>query len=91
MKGSPFRKRYVLLRCKDSDIMKDIEKFAAERYRARIKLAENGFLILLTNQFQKESLCSHIESYFRSAKVITVSGTIRKCMKIMSNQIDASS
>lgn len=91
MKGSLFRKRYVLLNCSNSDDLRAIEKFAVERYRARVKLMENGFLILLTNQFQKESICSNIESLFRSARIVTVSGTIRKCLRIMKNQIDASS
>jgi hypothetical protein len=91
MKGSLFRKRYILLNCEDSDIMQAVEKFAMERYRARIKLRENRYIILLTNQFQKESLCSNIESMFRSARIVTVSGTIRKCLRIMKDQIDASS
>ncbi|MFG1518986.1 MAG: hypothetical protein AAE977_00715 [Thermoplasmataceae archaeon] len=91
MKGSQFRKRYVLLSCENIDVMRAVEKFAVERYRARVKLREGSFLILLTNQFQKESLCSNIESMFRSAGIVTVSGTIRKCLKTMKDQIDASS
>lgn len=91
MKGSLFRKRYVLLSCENSDDMSRIEKFAAERYRARAKLKQNNFLIILTNQFQKESLCSNLESGFRSARIIMVSGTIRKCLRIIKNQTDASS
>ena len=48
-------------------------------FGARKKANGDRYLIVLTDQFRKDSLCSFVEAEFPECSVITVSGSIRKC------------
>ena len=50
-----------------------------EKYRTQ------AHSIILTDQFLKDQVCKHIEKYSSIAKVITVSGTIKKCKNTINN------
>ncbi len=47
------------------------------------KFAEGKYAVVLTDQIRKEAVCSMIESGFPVITVVTVSGTINKCRKVM--------
>ncbi len=49
----------------------------------RLKFIEGRYAIFLSDQFSKNEACSTILHEFNDIGVITVSGTIRKCKKIM--------
>ncbi len=79
MKGSAIRKRYILVRGTGTDEMKPSLDAILSRFGARTKYTASGYAILLTDQYQKDSLCRYIEENIPSLHVITVSGTIKKC------------
>ncbi|MCL4329372.1 MAG: hypothetical protein M1533_00005 [Candidatus Thermoplasmatota archaeon] len=78
MKGSLLRKRYVLLRCPLS-LQPRLSENLLSSFGARKKAYGDRYLIVLTDQFKKDSLCTFVEAEFPECSVITVSGSIRKC------------
>lgn len=84
MKGSIFRKRYVLIYGENlSQKIRLLEKELYRIYRSKRKYSENNYAIFLTNQFYKESLTEFISKNFKDVEILTVSGTIKKCKTII--------
>lgn len=84
VKGSIYRKRYVLV-C--SDLPQDLRRLENELYRiyrSRKKYHEENYAIFLTDQFYKDGLTEFITKKFPTVGIVTVSGTIRKCKTVMS-------
>ncbi len=78
MKGSLHRKRYVLLSCPTS-IQPKLSDALLSSFGCRRKASGEKYLIVLTDQFMKDSVCGFAESSFPECRVITVSGSIKKC------------
>ena len=81
MKGSPYRKRYILVEFSE---MKSADYLSVECRRifnTREKFRNRSFIIIKTDQFLKDQVCSYISNRIKGVKIITVSGTIRKCKK----------
>ena len=49
------------------------------KFGSKMKFREDPYAIVLTDQFQKDTLCHFIEKELAGIAVITVSGTIKKC------------
>ena len=49
------------------------------KFGSKLKFREDPYAIVLTDQFQKDSLCLYIEKDLKGIVVVTVSGTIKKC------------
>lgn len=81
MKSSPVRKRYVLVLYGKTDLRR-MEKKLSEKFSVRVKHADQKFAIFRTSQFDKDEFCSAIGRQFPEVSIITVSGTIRKCLKV---------
>ncbi len=50
-----------------------------KRFGSKMKFREDPYAIVLTDQFQKNTLCLYIEKDLKGTVVVTVSGTIKKC------------
>ena len=83
MKGNPLRKRYILLFSRDSGFTRDTCRSIERATAARLKFTEGKYAIFLSDQFRKNEACSTISHEFSGVSVVTVSGTIRKCKRIM--------
>ena len=82
MKGSIYRKRYILVYADmDQRRISALDKNLFRIFRCRKKYSEQKYLIFLTNQFLREQVVEYINENFRPAMVLTVSGTIKKCKK----------
>ncbi len=86
LKGSTIRKRYILVLW-DSDAEKN-DRYIYNYYQVKRKYRNNNFSVLMCDQLNKKAVCSIIEK--RGGKIITVSGTIKKCKASMINVIDHS-
>lgn len=74
-----YRKRYVLIKQgKDGNLEIALDKIRT-KFGSKMKFSEGSYAIVLTDQFQKDSLCRYIEKELKGIAVITVSGTIKKC------------
>lgn len=83
LKGSPIRRRYILLQVGSEAVLQEAMSRAYHRYRCRTRFTSGNYGIVLTDQFHKEAVCDFLESSFPNLRIITVSGTIRKCKKMM--------
>lgn len=84
MKGSEFRKRYVVVYSgKLSDILPTLERELSSVYRARRKYASGDYAIFLTNQFYKDQLIETVRKNFPGAEPIVTSGTMKKCKAVI--------
>jgi hypothetical protein len=87
VKGSIYRKRYVLVYADTGpEKAKSMEKQLFRLFRCKRKYHEHPYLIFLTNQFQREDVVAFINRD-PSFRTLTVSGTIRKCKKVMKEHI----
>ncbi len=77
VKSSIYRKRYILVKG-------NIEHKYILDYGVKIKFSNDGYTILLANQFNKDTIIRLLKRY--GYDVVYVSGTIKKCKKIMSMQ-----
>jgi hypothetical protein len=79
LKGSVYRKRYVLIKQGiEGNLEMALDKIRA-KFGSKLKFREGDYAIVLTDQFQKDNLCSYIENGLNDIAIITVSGTIKKC------------
>ncbi len=84
MKGSLYRKRYVLLKAEnDGSLDSGLDQIRL-KFGSRMKFREGAYAIVLTDQFQKDALCRFVTVGLKGVSVVTVSGTIRKCKKKIS-------
>jgi hypothetical protein len=86
VKGSPFRKRYVLVYSSSmEDIIQQLEKDLFSFFHSKRKFLEGPYAIFLTDQFKKKRLIEYINS--KSPEVVTLitSGTVLKCKKFMAS------
>ena len=85
MKGNPLRKRYVLVRI--GNLQKRLSFIDRELYRlfrAKRKYMEGNYAIYLTDQFTMGPFVSYFNQKINEAETLYVSGTIRKCRKVIS-------
>lgn len=86
MKGSPFRKRYVLVYSSSmEDIIRKLEKDLFSVFHAKRKFLEGSYAIFLTDQFKKKRLIEYINSKTPEVSTLITSGTILKCKKFMAS------
>lgn len=78
MKGELLRKRYFLLLTNAKEELVSLEQELYGTFRAKSKFREFPYLIVLTDQFQKEHVSHYIEKNFPNVKIVGVSGTIKK-------------
>ncbi len=79
------RKRYVLVRI--GSLQKRITFIDRELFRlfrAKRKYVEGDFAIYLTDQFTMGPFVSYFNQKINDAETFYVSGTIRKCRKVIS-------
>ncbi len=89
MKGSPYRKRYILIQFADPRSCDYLSSETRRIFNTREKFRNETFIIVKTDQFLKEQVCNFIEQKINGVRIITVSGTIKKCktnVKILSNE-----
>jgi hypothetical protein len=83
VKGSLKRRRYVLIAHSGADLRK-LERALSGKHEARVRLTRGEFAVIGTNQLEKDGLCKEIESLFPDVRIVTVSGTIHKCLRVIS-------
>ncbi|MGC8514617.1 MAG: hypothetical protein ACP5OC_00590 [Thermoplasmata archaeon] len=79
LKGSLYRKRYVLIKEDSNGNLEVALDKIRTKFGSKMKFREDPYAIVLTDQFQKDSLCLYIEKELKGIAVVTVSGTIKKC------------
>ena len=79
MKGSLYRKRYVLIKEENNGGLEIALNRIRSKFGSKVKFRQDCYAIVLTDQFQKDNLCLFIEKELAGIAVITVSGTIKKC------------
>ncbi len=84
MKGSILRKRYVLIYSEYG--INGIDKYLYNFYSIKRKYKNSNFAIFMCNQFNKDYIIKIIEK--KGYDVVYVSGTIKKCKKIMNGFIE---
>ncbi|SMD30234.1 hypothetical protein [Picrophilus oshimae] len=77
MKSSIYRKRYILIKG-------NVDYRHLSGYGVKVKFNDNNYTIVLANQFNKDLIIRLLRK--SGHDVIYVSGTIKKCKKIMSLQ-----
>ncbi|MEM0157661.1 MAG: hypothetical protein QXN26_06325 [Thermoplasmataceae archaeon] len=85
LKGNPLRKRYVLVRI--GNLQRRAAFIDRDLYRlfhAKRKYAQNDYAIYLTDQFTSAHFVSYFNEKISDAETMYVSGTIRKCRKVIS-------
>ena len=85
MKCSPYRKRYILMKVLKRPEGDELIRSMSRIFHSKEKYRTQAHSIILTDQFLKDQVCKHIEKYSSIAKVITVSGTIKKCKNTINN------
>ncbi len=88
MKGSPYRKRYVLIEFSEMKSADYLSMECRRIFNTREKFRDSSFIIVKTDQFLKDQLCTFVEQRIKGVKIITVSGTIKKCKRKMTTLID---
>ncbi len=91
LKSSPLRKRYFLVHMKGANGIRAHAERIARTTGTAMKFIHGEYFILLTNQIDKHKVSDIITREFPSASIITVSGTIKKCKRIIEYGISASS
>ena len=84
MKGSIIRKRYVLVLWESEP--EKMDRYIYNCYQVKRKYKNNNFSILLCNQLNKITVYNAIEK--KGGKIITVSGTIKKCKQSLESNIN---
>lgn len=84
MKGSLYRKRYILLKEEAPGGLDGALNQIRMKFGSRVKFREGIYAIVLTDQFQKDALCRFVNADLKGASVVTVSGTIKKCKEKVS-------
>lgn len=77
------RKRYFLIRVPGNSSVKDTAQSMAMKTGTRLKFYQGEYFILLSNQFDKDRVSDSIQRWFPQASVITVSGTMKKCKRVI--------
>ncbi|WP_393970958.1 hypothetical protein OXIME_001203 [Oxyplasma meridianum] len=91
MKGSPFRKRYVLVYSNSmEDIIQQLERDLFAVFHAKKKYIGGQYAIFLTDQFKKKRFIEYVNSYGHGAVTLITSGTILKCKKFMASHSEVS-
>ncbi len=84
MKGSPFRKRYIVIYSSSmEDLIKQLDRDLFSMFRAKRKYLEGPYAIFLTDQFRKNRLIEFINSKNWDVSTLLTSGTILKCKKFI--------
>ncbi|MGP6220177.1 hypothetical protein [Caldiplasma sukawensis] len=80
MKGSPFRKRYILIykHPKEERMRRDVFRI----FGAKKKYDDGKYVIYLTDQFLKEGVLAFVRREYGPVTIYT-SGTIKKCKKVI--------
>ncbi len=81
MKGSPIRKRYVAIGFRDVERVQKLSYDMKRIFGSRQKFSNDKLIIVLTDQFMKEKLCSYVSERTNEFKILGVSGTIKGCKK----------
>ncbi len=90
MKGSPFRKRYILVYSSSMEIIiRQLEKDLFSVFHAKKKFVEGSYAIFLTDQFKKKRLIEYINSKSPEVTTLITSGTILKCKKFKVSHSEA--
>lgn len=55
--------------------------------KCRLKFSEDEYSIFLTDQFRKPNVSEFISTYYDDVRIVTVSGTMRKCKKVMAEDV----
>ena len=86
MKGSPFRKRYVLIYGENlQGALAGLDRELFRIFRSKRKYVEQNYAIYLTNQFNRDSLVQFVNTRIKGVSTIITSGTIKKCKNEMSD------
>jgi hypothetical protein len=86
VKGSPFRKRYVLVYSSSMEnTIRHLERDLFSVFHAKKKFVDGSYAIFLTDQFKKKRLIDYINSKGPEATTLITSGTILKCKKFMAS------
>jgi|YelNatPaOPRAMG01_1025707.scaffolds.fasta_scaffold12914_5 hypothetical protein len=86
VKGSPFRKRYVLIYSGSMDNeIKRLERDLFSVFHAKKKFVDGPYAIFLTDQFKKKRLIDYVNSKYPESTTLITSGTILKCKKFMAS------
>ncbi|MCL6090903.1 MAG: hypothetical protein M1393_07690 [Candidatus Thermoplasmatota archaeon] len=86
MKGSPFRKRYVLIYGENlQGTLSTLDRELSRIFRSKRKYVEQNYAIYLTNQFNRDALVQFVNTRIKGVTTITTSGTIKKCKSGMSD------
>lgn len=83
MKGSPYRKRYILIEFSEMKSADYLSMECRRIFNTREKYRDRSFIIIKTDQFLKDQVCTFVEQRIRGVRIITVSGTIKKCKRTM--------
>lgn len=83
MKGSQFRKRYILIYKHENEdrMRKDVFRI----FGAKKKYDDGKYVIYLTDQFLKEGVIAFIKREYGPVTIYT-SGTIKKCKKFIQDK-----
>ncbi len=84
LKGSVIRKRYILVLWEYEP--EKMDRYIYNYYQVKRKYRNNNFSVLMCNQLNKKAVCNIIEK--KGGKIITVSGTIKKCKASIGDIID---
>ncbi|KPV47197.1 MULTISPECIES: hypothetical protein [Acidiplasma] len=82
MKGSIYRKRYILAYSENGD---ELDKYLFYSMGIKRKYRYKNYRIYLANQFNRNNVIKKIE--YHGGRVEYVSGTLKKCKKILGSEI----
>lgn len=86
MKGSEYRKRYILVFSRKIDsVLPGLERELFRTFRSKKKFSGGNYAIFLTNQFYKEQIIGFIKNRFSSVETLITSGTLKKCKTVMNS------
>ncbi len=88
MKGSPYRKRYILIEFSEMKSADYLSMECRRIFNTREKYRDRSFIIIKTDQFLKDQVCTFVEQRIRGVRIITVSGTIKKCKRTMGSLVN---
>ncbi len=82
MKGSAYRKRYIIVRG-ERNSLDPIIIAVYKKFGCKIKYRNEQYCIILANQLNKDSVISFISGYRGNYETVKTCGTILKCKKIL--------
>jgi hypothetical protein len=56
-------------------------------FKCKLKFNEGQYAIFLTDQFRKPRLSEYMSEYYGDVRIVTVSGTVRKCKRVMAEDV----